>query len=154
MSTKTIFAVIIILVLIILGWIFYSGSSNNPSPVTSNSSAPLTSGTNSSAVKFADQPYAQYAYQIDPANLNAMDVNTKQALSGFNVTAKNNADGTVTVSLTSTNPEYHNQSYTLKSGDKLYFIERSLGDDGGGEEAFLGDDTAVVVDANGNVIQH
>jgi hypothetical protein len=64
-----------------------------------------------------------------------------------------NSDGTTTYNLIALNSEYQNQSYTLQSGQSLYFIERSMGDDGNGSENFLGDDHAVIVDSSGYIIQ-
>ena len=104
-------------------------------------------------MKFSDEPYYNFAHEIDPNNLNNLSATVKQAPIGFNLSSNKNSDGIITVNLTSTNTEYHNQSYTLKPGDKLYFIEKSLGDDADGQERFLGDDTAVVVDQNGSVVQ-
>jgi uncharacterized protein YyaL (SSP411 family) len=155
---KKVSIVIIVLVVIVAGVLYFSSSSNTPqakdnsmavAPTPSPEAAPAPEAN---VTKFADQAYYKFSYEIDPKKLGNLDATTKKALSGFKVTAKNNADGTVTVSLTSTNKEYHNQSYTLKTGEKLYFIEKSLGDDNNDTEAFLGDDTAVVVDSNGNVV--
>jgi len=117
----------------------------------------LTPATNTSqsstAVKFTDEPYYQSAYEVDPNGLTNLSDLMKQVLSGFTVTAAHNTDGTTTVHLAATKAEYKTQDYTLKSGEKLYFIETTLGDDSNGEDRMYADDTAVVVDANGYVVQ-
>jgi hypothetical protein len=148
MSTKNIISIIIILLVIVFGFVLYKMS------IKPEFSTVVYSTTSSNAtttvMKFSDEPYYTFAYEIDPNNLSST---TRQAMTGFSVTSQKNADGTITVSLTSTNTEYHNQSYNLKPEDKLYFIEKNLKDDVGGQEKFLVDDTAVVVDQNGNVVQ-
>ena len=100
--------------------------------------------------KLSDEPYANYAYEVDPNNLSAQ---AKQALAGFTVSSKALDAGDTQITLAATgNPEYHTQVYTLKPGQKLYFIEKSWGDDGGDKDFSYGDDTAVVVDQNGYVV--
>ena len=48
--------------------------------------------------------------------------------------------------------EYKDQVYTVKTGEKLYFIEKFLQDDQNGEEKNIKDDTAVLVDTEGYVV--
>jgi PBP1b-binding outer membrane lipoprotein LpoB len=95
------------------------------------------------------EPYASKAYLISG---DVLDKQAKIALIGFGITKTTNSDGTTTIALTSTNPEYKNQSYTLQQGQKLYFVEKSSGDDGGNQDQFLPDDNAVIVDADGYVV--
>jgi len=99
---------------------------------------------------FSNSPYYSYAYQIFPGVLSA---DAQKAITGFNLDLKNNQDGSVTMTLNATNQEYQTQEYTMKPGEKLYFIERSLGDDSDGDEHFLGDDKAVVVNSEGYIVQ-
>ena len=95
-------------------------------------------------------PYASKSYLISGETL---DSSAQKAISGFSLTKKNLADGSVEITLKALSSEYQDQSYTLKSGEKLYFIEASGGDDSppNGEYS-LGDDHAVIVDANGFVV--
>ncbi len=144
MSTKNIGALLAVAVLVGAGVMLYPKSSPSQTGGMANVA--------SASLKFADQPYAQNAYLIDPASLHNMDAATKAALAGFMVTAQTEATDTTIVNFTSENTEYHDQSYTLHSGEKLYFIEKNLGDDQNGTEKFLRDDTAVVVDQNGNIV--
>jgi len=101
--------------------------------------------------KFSDQPYASYSYLISGDTLSA---DAKSALSGFQMQKQHMADGSTQITLKALQPQYHDQQYTLKPGEQLYFIEKFLGDDPNeNEEHNLGDDSAVVVDAQGNVVQ-
>jgi len=106
-------------------------------------------GANSETL-FSSSQFYQYAYQIFPGVLSP---SAREAITGFNLDLKNNPDGSTTINLVATNPEYKNQTYTVQQGQKLYFIERSLRDDSGGEEKFLGDDMAVVVNSAGYIVQ-
>jgi hypothetical protein len=133
---------LLIIALIIIGFVIFS----NKPPVTSNT---IASG-NTNETKLSDSPYANYAYLISTTPLSS---DAQQAISGFSINEQTNSDGTTTLNLIALNPEYQNQSYTLKSGQSLYFIERSLGDDGNGAENFLGDDHAIIVDSNGYIVQ-
>lgn len=99
---------------------------------------------------FSNTPFYQYSYQIFPGNLSSK---AEQAITGFNLKIQNNSDGSTTINLIATNPEYKTQTYTVNSGDKVYFIERSLGDDSNGEDHFFADDMAVVVNSTGDIIQ-
>ncbi len=121
-------------------------NSNIPSPTNS-------AGNNSSTViKFSDSPFFQYSYLISG---NSLSPNAQQVLAGFDLKAIQNSDGTRTYTLTALKPGYVNQTYTLQPGQNLYFIERSMGDDDttGNIDYNLGDDMAVVVDSNGNIVQ-
>lgn len=136
----------VILAAIIYAAVYYfffakSGSTYN-APTNQNSSA--------QKIKFSDTPDFQYAYLISTDNY---DSATQAALSGFKVDRKVLTDGTQQINLTAQNAEYQSQSYTVAPGQKLYFIERTLQDDPTGQERNLGDDGAVLVDANGYVVQ-
>ena len=67
------------------------------------------------------------------------------------------ADGSIQInlSITSTgrNRGYANQIYIVKPGQSLYFIETNWGEDGPGYDGDLGDDGAILVDANGYAVQ-
>lgn len=120
----------------------------------SNTVTPPATGTSdtgaSAKIKLTDSQYANNAYLISGDTL---DSAAQAATSGFTITKTPNADGTTTIALSSTNPEYKNQSYTLQTGQQLYFIERILGDDSNNQELNLGDDTAIIVDADGYIVQ-
>jgi len=98
---------------------------------------------------FSGTPEYRYAHLISGDQLSA---DAQEAISGFSWNRTMDADGTVHVTLKALSPNYSDQSYTLQSGQSLYFIERSLGDDTHDNDGTLSDDTAVVVDANGYVV--
>lgn len=125
---------------------------NSPSgPNSSSGSTASSSAATASGTKLSDEPYANSAYEIDPNNMSAA---AKQATQGFNISSQTLANGDTKITLAANgNPEYHTQAYELKSGQKLYFIEQNPGDDQPDHDAFAGDDTAVVVDQNGYVVQ-
>lgn len=125
-----------------------SGASSAPSAST-NPPASVAGTSTSSGTKLTDEPYANFAYEVDPNNMSSL---AKQATTGFDISAQTLANGDSKVTMHASNPEYHDQTYELKPGQKLYFIEKNLGDDKDGEDKFLGDDTAVVVDSNGYVV--
>jgi len=128
---------------------------NNPTvntpPVTNSPAAtnPPISPPASSGTKLTDSQYANNAYLISGDSL---DATAQAATSGFSIQKTSNPDNTTTISLTSTNPGYTNQTYTLQAGQQLYFIEQNSGDDGTGD-AFIGDDRAIIVDAQGYIVQ-
>ena len=110
-----------------------------------------TAAATVSAQKFQDSEMRQYAYQLYPGPISAQ---TKEAMAGFEMQTQMLADGTAQINLTSTNPEYKDQQYLIKPGETLYFIEMNSGDDSADEntDRNLADDTAVVVDAQGNMV--
>jgi len=101
--------------------------------------------------KFMDSSEGKNAFLIYPGPLNSQ---AKMAINGFDLKTETLSDNSTKVTLTSTNPEYKDQSYTIKPGEKLYFIEMFAGDDNVSEnkDNSLRDDTAVIVDAQGYAI--
>ena len=137
-----ILGILIVVALIIVGAVIFSHHPSSTGNVVSN--------PGSSGVLFADSPYANFAYLLSSSSLSP---EAQQALTGFNVEKHANSDGSITYDLVAINPEYQNQSYTLKPGQSLYFIESSFGDDATGSENFLADDSAIVVDSGGYIVQ-
>lgn len=109
-----------------------------------------TSTTTVTTQKFVDQDYYKSAYLISGATLSA---DAKKALAGFTMSKKALPDGTTSILLKAQKAEYHDQTYVLKTGEQLYFIEKSLVDDAGNVENNINDDSAAVVDGQGNVVQ-
>ncbi len=141
-----------ILLVLPVAVLFLAGCGNVSSSNSSNSNNSTggsLSAKSSSAVKFSDQAYAKNAYLISADTLSA---DAKMALAGFQMSKKTLPDGSVQIDLKALESQYHDQSYTLKSGEQLYFIDKFLGDDQGEKEANIGDDTAAIVDASGNVV--
>lgn len=139
--------IIIAAALAVFGW--GRTTANVVSNPSSNSPASQQNSAQPAMTKLSDSQYANYAYLISTDTLSS---DAQMAVTGFNIQKASNSDGSVTYSLVAVNPEYQTQTYTLKSGQSLYFIERNLGDDAGGVENFPGDDMAVVVDANGYIV--
>ncbi|MFA5840827.1 MAG: hypothetical protein WC847_00955 [Candidatus Paceibacterota bacterium] len=142
MKKNTIIIVVVVIVLV-LGVYFISKKSNYSASGTGQNTA--------SSQLFASSPFAQYAYLISSSE--PFDANTQLALTGFSVTKNNLPDGSVQIILNAVNPEYKTQTFVVKTGEKLYFIEKNLKDDANNEEKFLGDDTAVLVNADGYIVE-
>ncbi len=159
MSKSSIITLVVIIVVVVIGgvvyWTSYMGSSSIVPLGSSAASSSLdgtvagASSTKNTGQLFAGSPYAANAYLISSGTWSA---NTKKALSGFNVQTSTNPDGSMQFTLNATNPEYQTQTYTVQSGEQLYFIESNLGDDSGNEDNFPGDDKAVLVDQNGYIV--
>lgn len=106
---------------------------------------PLTKGT-----VFSDSPIFKYAHQIAPGMLSD---DAKTALNGFTMTQTTDAGGSLVVTLTPKESDDQKQEYSLKSGEKLYFVEMTTGDDqiDSATDNNLRDDYGVIVDSNGSV---
>ena len=149
MKKNSAVVIILVLLIVVIGLLVYNGSVKKEQNDSNNNSAAPISQNNARPQLFSDSPLAKFAYLISTPTY---DTNTQKALSGFTVTKKTLADGSIQVTLNAQNPEYKNQTYTVKTGEKLYFIEKTLRDDNGTEDKFLGDDTAVLVDASGYIV--
>ena len=126
--------------------------SNQNSANQTGSMGSGTAGAQASATgqKFADQAYASRSFLISGDTLS---LGAQQALSGFQMNKQTMPNGTTQITLKALEPQYHDQAYTLKPGDQLYFIDKVMGDDTGSQEINIADDSAVVVDGQGNVVQ-
>lgn len=158
-SVKIFLAVAVVIIIGAFGYVFAFHRSDREATVgdAAVSVTPTVAPTYSSTprpslvgMKLADTPFADTTYLISTKTLSAA---AKQALVGFAVTSTKGTDGTTTYILKATNPEYEDQTYTLKPGEQLCFVELSLGDDAGGTEANPRDDHAFVVDATGTIIR-
>jgi len=116
-----------------------------------NSNSTNKSGIHASTAlqKFSDQSYAANAYLISSEPLGA---DAQKAISGFQMTKLSMPDGTTQVTLKALEPQYHDQRYSLQTGDQLYFIDKFLADDSQNKETNINDDTAVVVNSQGYVV--
>lgn len=137
----------------LIGILFISGhfllkfdSNGSRSGTLPNASAQSAGRTGQ---KLADQNYAQSAYLISSDTLSP---NAQLALSGFQIDKKSMPNGITVITLKALNSSYSDQQYTLKPGEQLYFIEKTLVDDSEGKEMNPNDDTAVIVNMNGDVI--
>lgn len=137
--------IIILIIIALVGGYFFMNQKNNTATTLGTTVTPTVMAPQ----KFTDSNLASIAYQIFPGPMSA---ETVKAIAGFNIKTTPNADATTLISLTSTNPEYKDQQYTVKPGEILYFIEKNPGDDSENKDKFMADDTAVLVDANGFII--
>ncbi len=145
MKTATLAVAVITVIAVALSMAYvYGWFGTSPGPSTA-----AVQSQNASCNSFAGSQYAQYAYLISGDTLSP---DAQNALSGFQVARTQNPDGTIQMYLVTTVSTYVNQTYTLKPGQKLYFIEMSLGDDHLNRDSSLADDTAIVVDPNGCIV--
>jgi len=144
------FTAIFVLLLLALV-VVVSGCSTTPptTPVSSNPAATSPSTTTQAAPNIADARYANNAFLISGDTLDAA---AQAATSGFTINKVVNSDGSTTISLSSSNPDYQNQNYTLQPGQKLYFIEMNAGDDVNNGDGTIADDRALVTDVDGNIL--
>jgi hypothetical protein len=92
--------------------------------------------------------YAQYAYQVYPGPESSR---TRQATAGFDIQVTSQA-GTIHLSV-SVPGNGQAQTASYPAGDRVYFIEATLGDDSGNSDYSFGDDGVVVTNAQGYLVQ-
>lgn len=120
-------------------------------PVAPPSAARLALPPVATGTLFSASPYAAHAHLIPMTG--SFDAATQQSLTGFQVNRQKVVGGSFTVQIASLQMSAAPQVFTVAPGDKLYFVENSLMDDGGGTERFLADDFGVLVNANGVILQ-
>jgi hypothetical protein len=103
-------------------------------------------------MKLSESKDSKNAFLIFPGTVSP---EAKKAMTGFKISTSPQADGSTQVVMTSTNPEYKDQMYLVGAGNSLYFIERFAGEDNEQEDTDKGlkDDTAVIVDPSGYIVQ-
>ena len=147
---KNLTATIIIVLVVTAGvWAIASSRKHNNSNLDLNNNSTVTNNNVTAKQLFSSSSLSKNAFLI---SIPTYDANTKNALIGFNVTQKPLSDGSNEDTLNSQNPEYKTQVYTVKPGEKLYFIESFSADDSGNADRNLRDDNAVLVDANGYIV--
>jgi len=62
------------------------------------------------------------------------------------------ADGSLQITLVALQSEYPDQTYVVKSGEQLYFVEASAADDSVSEDHAPADDRAILVSASGVIL--
>ncbi len=100
--------------------------------------------------KLAGSAMEKYAYLIAPGDVPAA---SQKVLIGFTVKTTALPGGSTQVDLIPKDSDDQFQSYVLKAGDSLYFIEMTPSDDKADADKDLNyrDDYGIVVDANGIV---
>src|ERR1035437_8018152 len=145
MKKNLIVTLIVVLLVIVVAFFVFKNSNKKEE---NNSTIP-TAQSNTALQLFSSSPMSQYAYLISGPTI---DAKTEEATMGFIISKKALSDGSMQITLNSQNTEYKTQTYTVKTGEKLYFIEKFLVDDSENADKNLNDDTAVLVDANGYFI--
>ncbi len=140
-KSKSWMYVLVVVIVLALGFFIYTASRPH-----SRSFSPMTTSTK---IKLTDSRYASQAYLISSESLSN---ETTQALAGFSVNRQVNPDGSLTITLKALSLEYQDQRYTVQPDQKLYFIETSFGDDTDTRDISLGDDHALIVDAEGYIV--
>jgi hypothetical protein len=151
---KNVIIVLLALVVIVEGYVLMSKKSAPvalgvttqiaTTPRPSGRPMPLTKGMNlqGSAVE-------KFAYEIVPT----MTDDAKKALIGFDVKTKSLAGGITQADLVPKDSDDQFQSYVVKPGNKLYFIEMTPVDDkpDTDRDSNYRDDYGIITDANGVV---
>ncbi len=100
-------------------------------------------------MKLGEWSGQKYAVKVDPINLSDQ---AKSVLTGFDMTTKNLADGSMVITLTPKDSPETTWQYTVAPGNTFYFIEMSPADDRDDKEINLRDDYGIVLDAKGAVL--
>lgn len=144
----------VVLLLAVGGGLYFmnktSEKSATPEEVREVPSGAPTGRGSLSGQKFADTQLAQSAVLIYPG---AMSAEAKAATSGWQLKTTQNTDGTTQASLVPVGSEATEgdsaHTFTLKTGDKLYFVDLNPSDDSPNMDNNKNDDIGIVVDANG-----
>jgi len=146
---KSVYIILGIVVLIlIIGFIVVFGLSSMNNNVNNSNNNPIKTNT-SIKIKLSDTSYADKVYLISGDTL---DSNAQKATSGFQIVNNKLPDGSMSITLKALSGEYKDQGYVLKPGEQLYFIEKTMGDDTPNGDLSLGDDSAVIVDSDGYIV--
>lgn len=154
--------IILILIVVIIGAVilYYHNAPSSTAPAyqapSTAVSVPATTATTTIQLMtattqlFASSADYSKSYKIFPGALSSQ---ATTALSGFALSTTDLGNGVTQVNLTAKESQYHSQSFVVGPGQSVYFIEKSLGDDGNDSDANYGDDYGVAVDANGYILQ-
>lgn len=130
-----------------------SAAAGQGSTGTSGSSTQGASATKSQATRgplLSSTPYAQAAYQVYPGT---MSFTTKQAIDGFSFHFVPVGAKSEQVSVYVAGQSSAVLTKVFASSYRLYFIETSFGDDAPGTDLNGGDDSLILTDASGYIIQ-
>jgi hypothetical protein len=148
---------LVLLVLLVLGGGVYFYRKAYPistsNSATSSNSSPIavTSPVSTGKTLFSDSPDAATSAVIFPGSLSDQ---AKTFVENFTMSTEIQSDGSTTVSLMPKNTSDEKpQTYNVKNGQKLYFIEKFPGDDAADKDSNIKDDYGVIVDADGFIVQ-
>lgn len=154
-SSKTLYIILGIVLLIVLGGVGYlmnkgSESKNSPEEVVETAPPKPAGPTSLKGQKFSDTNLFSNAVLIAPG---ALSEEAKAVTTGWQVKSRSLADGTTQVDLIPVGSEATEgdtaHSFNLKTGDQLYFVDLNPGDDKPGADNNKSDDMGILVDANG-----
>ena len=122
----------------------------SPSP-SSKATPPSTSHPPAQKVGplLSSTSYAPYAFQVYPGPETSQ---ARQATAGFTIRVAPRA-GTIELSVAAMGSGQAPQTSSFPAGDRVYFIEATLGDESGDVDYNFGDDGVIVTDAHGHVVQ-
>jgi hypothetical protein len=130
-----------------------SSSSNASSPSktspSSNASSPSTAPSQKLGPLLSSTQYAPYALRIYPGPESSQ---ARQATAGFTIQVTPHAR-TIGLKVAASGSGQAAQTSTFPAGDRVYFIEASLGDESGSVDYNFGDDGVVVTNAHGYIVQ-
>jgi len=143
-------SVLIALVIVESGALLAERTAQRPIPAAGGQAQSAKPAALARGMKLADSSLAQYAHKIVPEDTSG---SSQYVPVGFAVTTKKNADGTTKVNLTPKDSDDQSQEYTLKSGEMLYFMEMTTGDDKADSDRDLNyrDDYGIITDSDGIV---
>jgi hypothetical protein len=152
---KTMLIAILAVGLLLFGCAGNGGQPPNANPQTGTGgptgqlgTAPSANDTGGAGVKFFDTKYGGTAVEVYPGTTSGA---SSAEVSGFEMSQSQQADGSVTITMTE-KAGGQTLSATVPKGGKLYFNDANPGDDTTGQDKFLQDDTLIVVDSNGYIV--
>ena len=152
MIKKSIVIVAVVFVISGVGLFFLAKHRNVASIQATNivTSTTLSNQVSSTAMLFANSQYVTSSYLISTTS--TYNTATQRALKGFQVKKQTFVDGSLKITLIALQSEYSNQTYLVKPGEQLYFMEASSADDSISEDHAPADDRAILVSANGIIL--
>lgn len=151
------FIVVIILLVVAVGGIYFASKKFEGASIEENAESPasltkvVVHAPSLKGQKLSDTRFAANAVQIYPGIISE---SAKSTMSGWDLKTVSNSDGTITASLVPTGSEItegdSSHTYTLHSGDKLYFVDMNPGDDvANSTDNNKNDDMGIVVNSDG-----
>ncbi len=109
------------------------------------------SSQNATNITLAASGYATYAYLISSPITNST---AQRAIAGFNITQQELANGSVRITIAAVGNPTTGGNYTILPGEKLYYIDLSLGDDSAPSGEYnMGDDGIILTNTAGYIIK-
>ena len=149
MNKKVLVWGVIAVVVVIAGVSFDMNSSTDTVNSSSTARVVATAQSASPAMLFSQYPYANKSFEVFPTPV----ATAAKALGAFSITKTSLGNNTFKVTLANSAEGSVQQSVTVTGDQKVYFIERSSGDDSASEDSVTTDDMLVAVDAQGNILK-